>query len=127
MDNHNLALKLFEEVIDQEMLLEMKTKGVIECKEGFKCASVAVLDLALEEPLKAIQKEAAKTNVKSLDDMCALSDRFELVDSEAIPPILDIKLDGVSISIADLIGVENKIASELVQNGVSIKIVGKTH
>jgi hypothetical protein len=64
----------------------------------------------------------AKKVIKQLKDIETLVERFTITDSEGLLPILEVKLDGVSISIADLVSVANKLSSALNDRGCKFEI-----
>lgn len=52
MDNYEIAKECFEDIIDKDMLIAMKRSKLIECVEGFKCGSIAMIELAIDEVIE---------------------------------------------------------------------------
>ena len=52
-----------------------------------------------------------------------LVERFKIVDSNDLLPILDVTLDGKSISIADLVNIANQLVSALNDRGCHFETV----
>ncbi len=68
-----------------------------------------------------------KKQCKPLKQIETISERFTYSDSEGQGPIVEVKLDGVSISIADLVKCANKLNSALEDRGCYFTVPGTKH
>ena len=73
----------------------------------------------------AARVDSAITELKRQKIMSddVLAERFKIVNGNNLLPILDVTLDGKSISIADLVNVANQLASALNDRGCHFDVM----
>ncbi len=59
---------------------------------------------------------------KDIEEIELIIERFKIVEDKSPLPILDVQLDGKSISISDLVMIANKLASALNDRGCYFEV-----